>query len=156
MLKQIISDQDEVLALIKDDPVRPHIPSIDRISHNKKVFYLSDESNNVLAIICVAFTDHVATTELELSRYISMNSVRVCMFYTIWSYDRGSGRQLALEMVEHIKTEYPDIKRVVTLSPKTEVARRFHLKNGAFELQVNTDTVNFEYLINDCRVHQTS
>ena len=37
------------------------------------------------------------------------------------------------------------IKRVVTLSPKTEMARRFHLRNGAREVGVNVVTANFEY-----------
>ena len=39
----------------------------------------------------------------------------------------------------------PEIKRFVTLSPLTEVARRFHTRNGAVELQVNSETQNFEY-----------
>ena len=39
----------------------------------------------------------------------------------------------------------PHIKRFVTLSPKTEMAKKFHLRNGATELQENETTVNFEY-----------
>jgi hypothetical protein len=33
----------------------------------------------------------------------------------------------------------------VTLSPKTEMARRFHLKNGASELRENSNTINYIY-----------
>ena len=40
-----------------------------------------------------------------------------------------------------------NIKRVITLSPLTETAKRFHLKNGAKQLQVNEMTQNFEYNI---------
>ena len=37
------------------------------------------------------------------------------------------------------------LNRLVTLSPLTEMARKFHLKNGAIEIQVNEETQNFEY-----------
>ena len=39
------------------------------------------------------------------------------------------------------------LNRLITLSPLTEMARNFHLNNGAIELQVNEDTQNFEYEI---------
>jgi len=148
MIKQILSIEDQALARIADDPVRPHIPAEQRITSNKKVFYLTNHDNDVLAIVCIAFTDSVATTELELNRFMNIDHTTVCMFYTIWSYSPGAGRELALTMIKHIKEHYPNISRIVTLSPKTEMARKFHLKNGAFELQVNADTVNFEYPLN--------
>jgi len=37
------------------------------------------------------------------------------------------------------------LNRLITLSPLTDMARKFHLKNGAKEVQVNTTTQNFEY-----------
>ena len=37
------------------------------------------------------------------------------------------------------------LHRLVTLSPLTDMARNFHLKNGAKELQVNETSQNFEY-----------
>ncbi len=145
MIKQILSTKDQTLSYIADDPVRPYIPASDRIESNKKVFYLTNHDNDVLAIVCVAFTDSVATTEQELNRFIRYDTTNICMFYTLWSYAPGAGRELALNMIKYIKENYPQIKRIVTLSPKTEMARRFHIKNGAFELQINADTVNFEY-----------
>ena len=36
---------------------------------------------------------------------------------------------------------------LILLSPLTEMARNFHLNNGAIELQVNDETQNFEYKI---------
>ena len=39
------------------------------------------------------------------------------------------------------------LNRLVTLSPLTEMARNFHLRNGARELSVNEKTQNFEYKI---------
>ena len=38
-----------------------------------------------------------------------------------------------------------NLNRLVTLSPLTDMARKFHLANGAKELQVNETSQNFEY-----------
>ena len=67
------------------------------------------------------------------------------VFYTIWSYKAGKGSELLILAVKEIQNQYPSITRFVTLSPKTELARRFHLKNGAIIFRENTDTVNYEY-----------
>jgi len=37
------------------------------------------------------------------------------------------------------------LNRLITLSPLTDMARNFHLRNGAIEIQVNESTQNFEY-----------
>ena len=37
------------------------------------------------------------------------------------------------------------LHRLVTLSPLTDMARNFHIRNGAKELQVNKTSQNFEY-----------
>ena len=39
------------------------------------------------------------------------------------------------------------LNRLVTLSPLTEMATKFHSKNGAKLLQINETTQNFEYQI---------
>ena len=46
-------------------------------------------------------------------------------------------------MIKKIKS----FNRLVTLSPLTDMARKFHLRNGAVELQVNETTQNFEYKV---------
>jgi len=69
----------------------------------------------------------------------------VAAFYTIWSYSAGAGRELIQTAQQYIKETYQDIERFVTLSPKTEMARRFHLNNGAATLQENAETTNYEY-----------
>jgi hypothetical protein len=48
------------------------------------------------------------------------------------------------EVYKMIK-ESSNLNRLVTLSPLTDMARKFHLKNGAKEVQVNLTTQNFEY-----------
>jgi hypothetical protein len=48
------------------------------------------------------------------------------------------------EVYKMIKESH-HIDRLITLSPLTDMARKFHLKNGAKEVQVNLTTQNFEY-----------
>ena len=40
-----------------------------------------------------------------------------------------------------------NVNRLVTLSPKTEMAKRFHEKNGAELVSENEESYNFEYKI---------
>jgi hypothetical protein len=67
------------------------------------------------------------------------------VFYTIWSYAAGAGRELIEQAQQDIKVRMPAVNTFVTLSPKTEMARRFHLKNGAEVYRENPDTVNYLY-----------
>lgn len=137
-----IIDNDMWIGYLKDDPIRPHISMTFRINENRKVFGLFDEDMyEPQAIICVSFNEEVCTTENELS----LPGNNIATFYTVWSYSPGSGRKIIQEVVDWIKINKPEITRFVTLSPKTTMARRFHTRNGAFELQENEDTINFEY-----------
>jgi hypothetical protein len=69
----------------------------------------------------------------------------VAVFYTIWSYAPGAGQQLIKEAAAWLKDEYKNIKAIVTLSPQTEMARRFHTKNGADTYRQNETSVNYRY-----------
>lgn len=145
MLREI---QDDELQLLDDDPVRPSI-SVDEKLGNGKVLVLENDGM-VDAVICMMFTNDVPTTEkklLTMTKKIIRDGDKgsIAMFYTLWSYKKGSGRAIVFEARDWLKENMPEIKRYVTLSPLTEVARRFHLRNGAEELQVNRTTQNFEY-----------
>ena len=128
--------------ILKDDPVRPHLDYVKRINGNKKVFLLRD-GEKIHAVICSAFTSEVPKSEEDLDN--EGNSV--CTFYTVWSYSKGAGRDIVNTVFSHIKNQFPNVKRVVTLSPKTEMARNFHLSNGALELSENSESINYEYLL---------
>lgn len=143
MLYLIQDDSDKYLNFISHDPVRPTIPVLQRIGSNKDVFVLRDADDSVSAITCVSYQQAVPTAESEL--FETDVQPKVAVFYTIWSYKPGAGRQLILDTVNYIKENNRTIERFVTLSPKTEMARRFHLKNGAIVLKENTETVNYEY-----------
>jgi predicted regulator of amino acid metabolism with ACT domain len=68
----------------------------------------------------------------------------VAIAYTVWAKKKGGGKHMVNEVYKMIK-ESNHLNRLVTLSPLTDMARKFHLKNGAKEVQVNLTTQNFEY-----------
>jgi len=136
---------DSFFSMLGEDPVRPNIPHVDRVGDNKDIFVLRDEENKVKAITCVSYQSKIPTMECELFEVSTVPDTAV--FYTIWSYAPGAGRKLIFDAVKHIKENNTNITRFVTLSPKTELAKRFHLKNGAFVFRDNEETVNYEYVM---------
>ena len=136
--------------LFKDDPVRPNLNPKFRLTENRVNFLLTQDFTKPCAIVCVAFTKDIPKTEKQLEMY-SINKLSVnydkAIFYTIWSYSKGSGKDILFNTVFWLKKNKPEIKRYITMSPKTEMARNFHLKNGAYELKSNRKTINFEYII---------
>ena len=143
MLQFIRDLSNKLLEFIKDDPVRPEISTEFRVSDGRMVAALVDEDKPD-AMVCVSFHDYVPSSVEGLKQTTQVPTTAV--FYTIWSYKSGKGQQLLIEAVKGIQKEYPSVTRFVTLSPKTELARRFHLKNGAIVFRENDDTVNYEYL----------
>jgi hypothetical protein len=142
MLHAIDSHTDEFFKFIREDPVRPHIPEQKRISPSKQIFCLH-EDNKPQAITCVSYQSSIPVTEDDL--FNESVDPDIAVFYTIWSYAPGAGRQLIMDAVNFIKNERKNIKQFVTLSPPTDMARRFHIKNGASVYRINNDTVNYEY-----------
>ncbi len=133
---------DPLVEKIKDDPVRPHIPLEQRINEAAEILMLKAE-DQILAVTCMQWLKDVPSTEADLKDMPHDKDVAV--FYTIWSYSPGAGQQLLKEAAEWLKTEYQNIKGIVTLSPQTEMARRLHLKNGARVRRENETSVNYEY-----------
>ena len=129
---------------LQQDPVRPHIPNSVRVGENRDIFVARKEDQTVKAITCVSYQRTVPNGESEL--FEQCDHPEVVVFYTIWSYEPGAGRELIFEARDWIQQNRPEIKRFVTLSPPTEMARRFHIKNGAQVYRQNPDTVNYEYL----------
>lgn len=136
---------DKFADCINHDPVRPHIPHIERIGDNKDIFVLRDEQEAAQAVTCVSYQNSIPTSELELFG-TAITDPDTAVFYTIWSYKAGAGRSLIFEAVKYIKENKPTITKFVTLSPKTEMAKRFHTKNGAIVFRENVESTNYEYL----------
>jgi len=144
MLHIITDIRDNLMNLIKDDPVRPELPADFRVNSNSKIFVLrDDDTQEPLAVTCVKFLNQIPHNVDELAE-LTVNT-NTAVFYTIWSYAAGAGRRLIEEAQQEIQKQQPEIDTYVTLSPKTEMARRFHLKNGAEVFRENPDTVNYLY-----------
>ena len=140
---------------ITEDPVRPELDVIFRRSYGRKIFGV-EYNKEICAIMCFGFTNEIPKTVKELdlmtrdaylkSAQRDQNIGQIAIAYTIWSKKRGGGKLIVKEIFKMIKKSN-HLNRLITLSPLTEMARNFHLNNGAIELQVNQESQNFEYKI---------
>ncbi len=138
-----------------DDPVRPELNNEFRTSFGRKIYGVKYQGE-IHAVMCFAFTNNIPKTvdELDLlskdaflqSAHRDQNVGKIAIAYTIWSKKKGGGKLIVKEVYKMIKKSN-HLNRLVTLSPLTEMARKFHLRNGAVELQVNDETQNFEYKV---------
>lgn len=143
MLHVIKDLSDNLLNLIKDDPVRPELPAEFRVNENSEIYVLKDDNDQPVAVTCVKFLDRIPEAVDDLADTVVHTNTAV--FYTIWSYAAGAGRTLIEQAQTSIRQQHPEVETYVTLSPKTEMARRFHHKNGAKTYRENPDTVNYIY-----------
>jgi hypothetical protein len=141
-LHHITDITDPLVRVIKDDPVRPHIPLDQRINDAAEILILK-AGEEILAATCMQWLSEIPENENDL---VEMGHTKdVAVFYTIWSYSPGAGASLLQEAAKWLKSEFKDLKAIVTLSPQTEMARKFHHKNGAKTLRENETSVNYEY-----------
>lgn len=143
MLKLV--NDDWTLGLVKDDPVRPHLPMSWRISNGREVYVLENDDSTPRAVVCVAYTNGVALDEEYMDTH--WKNPNTAMFYTVWSYDKGAGREIIFCVADSIQQQKPHIHRYCTLSPLTEMAEKFHLRNGASFLRRGDTCQNFEYTL---------
>jgi|TARA_B100000780_G_scaffold44547_1_gene27684 hypothetical protein len=141
------------LDCIKDDPIRPHIDATWRINDGREVYSLTEDQyaefdevlhEGPISIICVSYCNEIPASEEDLITY-NDSTGKIAVFYTVWSYVKGAGRTIVLDTASYIKRTKPDVERFITLSPKTDMARTFHLRNGASELRENDKSINYEY-----------
>ncbi len=136
-----------------EDPVRPELDNKFRTSYGRKIYGVKFKGE-IHAVMCFAFTNEIPKTveELDLmSKDAFIQSIRrdyqvgkIAIAYTVWSKKKGGGKLIVKEVYKLIKKSN-HLNRLITLSPLTEMARRFHLSNGAIQIQVNETTQNFEY-----------
>ena len=137
------------------DPVRPELDNIFRTSYGRKIYGVKFKGE-IYAVMCFAFTDKIpkSVKELDLmSKDAFLQSAnrdqkigKIAIAYTVWSTKKGGGKLIVKQVFKMIKKSN-HLNRLVTLSPLTEMARNFHLRNGAEEIQINDETQNFEYKI---------
>ncbi len=136
-----------------EDPVRPELDNDFRTSYGRKIYGVKYKGE-IQAVMCFAFTNDIpkSVKELDLmskdaflqSAHRDQKVGKIAIAYTVWSKKKGGGKLIVKEVFKLIKKSN-HLNRLVTLSPLTEMARKFHLKNGAVEVQVNEHTQNFEY-----------
>jgi hypothetical protein len=137
---------DPLTRVIKDDPVRPHIPLEQRINDAAEILLLK-AGEEILAATCLQWLTEIPKNEEDLKSV--SKSKNVAVFYTIWSYSPGAGAALIKKAADWILKEHSEVNDIVTLSPQTEMARRFHIKNGALVHQTNETSVNYRYYHKD-------
>ena len=138
-----------------EDPVRPELDVSFRTSNGRKIYGVKYKKE-IHAVMCFAFTNKVPKNVKELDKFSQdaylqstlrgQNVGQIAIAYTVWSKKRGGGKLIVNEVFKKIKKSN-HLNRLVTLSPLTEMATKFHSKNGAKLLQVNENSQNFEYKI---------
>ena len=138
-----------------EDPVRPELDNVFRRSYGRKIFGLK-YGGEIHAVMCFAYTNQIPKNVDELNKlshdaYLQsaqrdQNIGQIAIAYTVWSKKKGGGKLIVKEVFKKIKKSN-HLNRLVTLSPLTEMATKFHTRNGAKLLQINETTQNFEYKI---------
>ena len=110
----------------------------------------------IYAVMCFAYTNEIPKNVEELDKFSQdaflqsalrdQNVGKIAIAYTVWSKKKGGGKLIVKEVFKKIKKSN-HLNRLVTLSPLTDMASRFHSRNGAKLLQVNETTQNFEYQV---------
>ena len=104
--------------------------------------------------MCFAFTNQIPKSVKDLdklSKDAFLQSAlrdqkvgKIAVAYTVWSKKKGGGKLIVKQVFKMIKKSN-HLNRLVTLSPLTEMATKFHSRNGAKLLHINETTQNFEY-----------
>ena len=141
---------------INEDPIRPELDVKFRTSYGRKIYGVKYK-NEICAIMCFGFTNEIPKTinefdlmtrdaHLQSASWRNENIGKIAIAYTVWSKKKGGGKLIVKEVFKKVKKSN-HLNGLITLSPLTDMARNFHLKNGAKELSVNKESQNFEYLI---------
>ena len=140
---------------IEEDPVRPELDNNFRTGYGRKIYgveYLSE----IHAVMCFAYTNKVPKSVDELEKLSTdaflqsamrdQSGGQIAIAYTVWSKKKGGGKLIVKEVFKKIKKSN-HLNRLVTLSPLTDMATKFHERNGAKLIQINETTQNFEYKV---------
>ena len=140
---------------IEEDPVRPELDNNFRTGYGRKIYgveYLGE----IHAVMCFAYTNKIPKSVDELEKLSTdaflqsamrdQSGGQIAIAYTVWSKKKGGGKLIVKEVFKKIKKSN-HLNRLVTLSPLTDMATKFHTRNGAKLIQINENTQNFEYIV---------
>ena len=138
-----------------EDPVRPELDNNFRTGYGRKIFGVKYKGE-IYAVMCFAYTNNIPTSVDELEKLSidaflqstlrDQNIGQIAIAYTVWSKKKGGGKLIVKEVFKKIKKS-SHLNRLVTLSPLTDMATKFHSSNGAKLVQINETTQNFEYKV---------
>tara|TARA_Y100000591_G_C21548820_1_gene552603 strand:- start:165 stop:731 length:567 start_codon:yes stop_codon:yes gene_type:complete len=138
-----------------EDPVRPELDNIFRRSYGRKIYGVK-YMGEIHAVMCFAYTNHIPKNVDELNKFShdaflqsahrDQRVGKIAIAYTVWSKKKGGGKLIVKEVFKKIKKSN-HLNRLVTLSPITDMATKFHSRNGAKLIQINETTQNFEYQV---------
>ena len=138
-----------------EDPIRPELDNVFRRSYGRKIYGVKYKGD-IHAVMCFAYTNEIPKNVEELDKFShdaylqsaqrDQNIGQIAIAYTVWSKKKGGGKLIVKEVFRKIKKSN-HLNRLVTLSPLTEMASKFHNRNGAKLIKINETTQNFEYKI---------
>ena len=134
------------LQRIHDDPIRPELDALFRTSDDREVYSLIKD-DQVLATVCVAYCKEIPTTVHDLRDYNCSPDDKdsIAVFYTIWANKAGYGKRMLFSTVDYIQSNYFEVTKFMTMSPKTDMAHKFHTRLGAEILSINSQSINYDY-----------
>ena len=140
---------------VGEDPVRPELDNEFRTGYGRKIYGV-EYQGEIHAVMCFAYTNIIPKTVDELEKLSTdaflqsamrdQSGGQIAIAYTVWSKKKGGGKLIVKEVFKKIKKSN-HLNRLVTLSPLTEMATKFHIRNGAKLVQKNENTQNFEYKV---------
>tara|TARA_Y100000389_G_scaffold1430_1_gene1443 strand:- start:349 stop:903 length:555 start_codon:yes stop_codon:yes gene_type:complete len=139
----------------QEDPVRPELNNEFRTGYGRKIYGV-EYQGEIHAVMCFAYTNKIPKSVDELKKLSTdaflqsamrdQSGGQIAIAYTVWSKKKGGGKLIVREVFKKIKKSN-HLNRLVTLSPLTEMATKFHARNGAKLVQINETTQNFEYKV---------
>ena len=139
----------------EEDPVRPELDNKFRTGFGRKIYGVKYQ-REIHAVMCFAYTNKIPKSVEELEKLSTdaflqsamrdQTGGKMAIAYTVWSKKKGGGKLIVKEVFKKIKKSN-HLNRLVTLSPLTEMATKFHERNGAKLIQINETTQNFEYKV---------
>ena len=139
----------------EEDPVRPELDNEFRTGYGRKIYGV-EYQEEIHAVMCFAYTNKIPKSVEELEKLSTdaflQSAMRdqaggqIAIACTVWSKKKGGGKLIVKEVFKKIKKSN-HLNRLVTLSPLTEMATKFHTRNGAKLVQINETTQNFEYKV---------
>ena len=138
-----------------EDPIRPELDNKFRTNYGRKIYGVKYQ-DEIYAVMCFAYTNKVPKSVDELEKLSTdaflqtamrdQSGGQIAIAYTVWSKKKGGGKLIVKEVFKKIKKSN-HLNRLVTLSPLTDMATKFHERNGAKLIQINETTQNFEYKV---------